>query len=98
MPNAVTLGDALQRSAPLADLRRRLNESARCLEAVLPSLPALLHPHVRSGPLDSDGWTLLAANAAVAAKLKQLRPRLEGALADHRCAAQVVRIKILQQR
>lgn len=98
MPNALALGDALQRSAPLADLRRRMDDSARCLQAVLPCLPALLHPHVRSGPLDAEGWTLLAANAAVAAKLKQLRPRLERALVEQRCNSFVVRIKVLQTR
>ena len=64
----------------------------------MPFLPALLHPHVRSGPIDADGWTLLAANAAVAAKLRQLRPRLERALLDRHCASSSVRIKVLQQR
>jgi hypothetical protein len=98
VPNAIALEDALLQSSQLADLRRRLAESARCLDAVLPFLPVLLHPHVRSGPIDGDGWTLLAANAAVAAKLKQLRPRLEHALADQHCASRVVRIKVSQQR
>lgn len=97
MPNALTLGDALQRSEPLAELRRRLGESARCLDAVRPALPAPLQSQVRAGPLDGEGWTLLATNAAVAAKLKQLRPRLERALADARCASCVVRIKVLQR-
>lgn len=96
VPDALPLNEALRRCAPLADLRRRLQESSRQLEAVLPSLPAPLRSHVRAGPVDETGWTLLAANAAVAAKLKQLRPRLEQALAAAGCPVPVVRIKVLQ--
>ena len=43
--------------------------------------PPALAPHVKPGPVDDEGWSLLAANAAVAAKLRQLQPRLEDALA-----------------
>jgi hypothetical protein len=46
--------------------------------------------------MDAEGWTLLAANAAVAAKLKQLRPRLEAKLAESACSATVLRIKVTQ--
>ncbi len=98
VPDALALTDALQRSAPLADLRRRMSESADCLEAVRSCIPAGLLPHLRGGPIDADGWTLLATNAAVAAKLKQLRPRLEAALVQRACAARTVRIKVLQRR
>ncbi len=96
VPDALALAEALQQSAPLADLRRRLNQSASCLEAIRPALPAGLLPLVQAGPIDAEGWTLLAANAAVAAKLKQLRPRLEAALVSNRCAAANVRIKLAQ--
>lgn len=94
VPDALALAQALQQSVPLADLRRRLNQSAICLETIRSTLPAGLRSHVEAGPIDADGWTLLAANAAVAAKLKQLRPRLEEALTLNRCAASIVRIKL----
>ena len=37
---------------------------------VRPLLPAALARHVRPGPVDAEGWSLLAANAGVAAKLR----------------------------
>ena len=95
VPNALPLNEALQRSVPLADLRRRLQQSTLCLETIRCVLPPGLIPHVRSGPYDTDGWTLLAANAAVAAKLKQLKPRLEQTLAAAGCTTQPIRIKVV---
>lgn len=97
VPNALPLTEALRQSAPLADLRRRLRESAERLEVIRSCLPVGLLAHVQAGPLDADGWTLLAANAAVAAKLKQLRPRLEAALAARGDSAPTVRIKVIQR-
>jgi hypothetical protein len=96
VPNALPLAEALRQSAPLASLRERLRDSARCLEVILPCLPPGLRPHVQAGPVDPDGWTLLAANAAVAAKLKQLRPRLEAELAANACPVAVLRIRVSQ--
>lgn len=74
-----------------------MTQSAACLAAVRTCLPAGLLPHVQGGPIDAEGWTLLAANAAVAAKLKQLRPRLEAALDQQTCGTRTVRIKVLQR-
>ena len=97
VPNALPLTEALRQSAPLADLRRRLRESAERFEVIRSSLPAGLLAHVQAGPLDAEGWTLLAANAAVAAKLKQLRPRLEAALVARGDTVTTVRIKVIQR-
>jgi hypothetical protein len=97
VPNALPLTEALRQSAPLADLRRRLRESAQRLETIRACLPAGLWSHVQAGPVDADGWTLLATNAAVAAKLKQLRPRLEAALAAQGNTPATVRIKVIQR-
>ena len=47
------------------------------MEAVRPLLPAALLRHVRSGPSDDEGWTMLAGNPAVAAKLRQPQSWLE---------------------
>ncbi len=93
-PSALRLRDVLERSAPLALLQRRLSESNARLATLRDALPPALAAHVRPGPLDADGWTLLAANTAVAAKLRQLQPRLEAALTDAGWPAGVLRIKV----
>lgn len=94
VPNALAITDALNRSPTLASLRRRLVDSAQRHAAVLPCLAPSLAPHVTARPLDSDGWTLLAANASVAAKLRQLQPRLEQRLVECGFAAVPLRIKV----
>lgn len=47
-------------------------------------------------PIDEDGWSLLAANAAVAAKLRHLLPRLEGLLAQAGLPGRI-RLKLMQK-
>ena len=91
---ALPIHDALQQSEPLAALRLRLAGSQQRFEAILPCLPAALVAHIRPGPLDEQGWSLLAANAAVAAKLRHLQPRLEEALRQRGWQGSVIRIKV----
>jgi hypothetical protein len=93
-PNALRLEQAIERSAPLARLQSLLRDSKARFDAILPSLPTTLAPHVRPGPVDETGWTLLAANAAVAAKLRQLQPRLEGALIERGWQINSIRVKV----
>jgi hypothetical protein len=93
-PNAMPLREVLDRSEPLALLRHRLRESEARFAVVCASLPAALAAHLRPGPVDAAGWTLLAANPAVAAKLRQLQPRLEAALLAHGWPAAALRIKV----
>ena len=93
-PDALRLTEALARSAPLALLRERLRESNARFDALRGALPPGLAPHVKPGPVDAEGWTLLAANGAVAAKLRQLQPRLEAALLDQGWPAGALRIKV----
>ena len=64
------------------------------LKAVRPLLPAALLRHVRSGPSDDEGWTMLAGNPAVAAKLRQLQPRLEAALKQKGFQRTGIRIRV----
>jgi hypothetical protein len=94
VPNALALSQALERSAPLSVLRQRLNDSNRRYEAIERLLPSLLLPHVKPGPVDDEGWSLLVANASVAAKLRQLQPRLEAALREQGWQASLIRIKV----
>jgi len=94
VPDSLPIADALQRSAPLAQLRLRLQDSNARFAAIHALLPAALAPHVKPGPVDDDGWSLLAANASVAAKLRQLQPRLEESLSQRGWQISVIRIRI----
>lgn len=93
-PAALPIGEALRASAPLARLTERLRESAAMFAAIEASLPSALASHVSPGPLDEAGWSLLAANAAVAAKLRQLVPRFEDRLRDSGHPVAAIRIKV----
>jgi len=94
VPSALALSQALERSAPLSLLRRRLQDSNNRFAAIERLLPPLLLPHVKPGPVDEDGWSLLVANASVAAKLRQLQPRLEATLIEQGWQGSPIRIKI----
>ena len=85
---------ALRLSAPLARLQQLMRESNARYEAIQPILPPALAPHVKPGPVDDTGWSLLAANASVAAKLRQLQPRLEEALRERGWQVSAIRVKV----
>lgn len=89
---ASTVEQAMSRSAPLTHLSALMRDSNARFDAVRALLPPTLAPHVKPGPVDEQGWSLLASNAAVAAKLRQLQPRLEAALRD--CGWQVIAIRV----
>ena len=83
------------RSSPaLSRLVDRLRESHAMFDTIRPLLPAVLAASVQPGPLDDAGWSLLGANAAVAAKLRQLVPRLEDRLRERGHAIAAIRIKV----
>jgi len=86
--------DAMRRSSPLSTLRERLADSDRRFAAIRPLLPSPLLAHVHPGPVDESGWTLLADNAAVAAKLRHLQPRIEKALLDAGWQVSATRIHV----
>jgi hypothetical protein len=98
VPLAQPLGEALAANASLARLSQRIRESTARYEAVCDDLPESLRAHVRPGPLDDEGWSLLAANAAVAAKLRQLVPRLDAALNAKGWQGRPIRIKVQSGR
>ena len=76
-------------------LSRRLRESQARLQAVLPLLPPAMRASVKAGPIDEAGWTLLASNGAVSAKLRQLVPALEAQLRSQGWQGPPVRVKML---
>ncbi|MFY7865211.1 MAG: hypothetical protein ACOVRJ_10250 [Roseateles sp.] len=67
------------------------------MDLIKPCLPGALVRFVRPGPVDEEGWSLIAANAAVAAKLRHLHPRLEDLLKESGMQPSKVRIKVQQQ-
>lgn len=93
-PNALSIDAALRASAPLAKLRESLRDSNARFDAVRAAIPSPMRVHVKPGPVDAEGWSLLAANSAVAAKLRQLAPRFEALLRAGGWTACTVRIKV----
>jgi hypothetical protein len=91
---AVPLADALQGSEPLARLAERLKESKRRFECIEALLPGSLAAQARPGPVDAHGWTLLAGNPAVAAKLRQLVPLLQARLLDRGFCTVPIKVKV----
>jgi hypothetical protein len=81
-------------SPSLARLFQRVQESNARLARVRPLLPAALQSQVRAGPVDEAGWSLLASNAAVAAKLRHLLPLIDKALREAGWAPTAFRIKV----
>lgn len=79
-PHNQRLATALRNSEPLSSLMQRLRASQARFAAIENLLPPALRPHVRAGALDDSTWTLLADNAAAAARLRQLAPELQAAL------------------
>jgi hypothetical protein len=92
------LARALDQSESLSGLLRRLRESEARLTAVRHCLPEPLHAAVRAGPLDDQSWSLLVGNASTAAKLRQLVPTIETALADAGWPVVALRVKIMASR
>jgi hypothetical protein len=88
------VGQSLAADDGLARLLARVRDSQARLEAVADAIPAALRPHLRSGPLDDDGWTILAANAAVAAKLRHLLPVLGQVLVEKGWEATSIRVRV----
>jgi hypothetical protein len=83
VPDAIPLGRALAGCEPLQRLQQRLAEASGRMDAVRPLIPPGLRQAVRPGPVDEEGWTLLVSSTSAAAKLRQLLPQLEQALALH---------------
>ena len=94
-PQALPIHHAMDRSDALARLMQRLRDSNQRFEAVRERMPTALRAQVRPGPVDDEGnWSLLAANAAVAAKLRQLVPLLQEALRERGWHNTAIRIKV----
>lgn len=98
LPAAQPIGEALANCAPLARLQALLRDSNARFEVIRPLLPPPLAAEVCAGPVGDDGWALLASNPSVAAKLRQLLPRLEAALQQHGWQGSGIRIRVQSKR
>ncbi|MDO9286610.1 MAG: hypothetical protein Q7U26_17090 [Aquabacterium sp.] len=92
------IAQALRGNDALAALTLRVRESQARLLALQPLLPLAMRPQVLAGPIDGEGYTLLAGNQAVAAKLRYLLPSLEQSLTRQGYAALPIRVKVLSAR
>ena len=90
----LAMREALDRSEPLGQLLHRLHEARARFEAVADALPPNLREDVRPGPVDTDGWTLLAAHNAAAAKLRQLLPHLQQRLQQAGWQPTSIRVRV----
>lgn len=94
LPAPQPIGEALAGCAPLVRLQTLLRESKARFEAIRPLLPPALATQSGAGPIDDEGWTLLASSPAAAAKLRQLLPRLEATSAQHGWQPSAIRIRV----
>ncbi len=88
------IAEALRTSAPLGRLAERLRRSNALFAAVAPVVPSGLAASMSAGPVDDEGWSILCANAAVAAKLRQLVPHLEQRLREVGQPVAAIRVKV----
>ena len=93
-PDPLRIEEAISRSTPLARLQHLMKESQARLAVVRSVVPSALGAHLKPGPIDEDGWTLLVANAAVASKLRQLLPRIQDALRARGLQVTAIRIRV----
>jgi hypothetical protein len=94
VPLPQTLGSALAASDSLAQLGVRLRESQQRFDAVVAVLPEAIARELRPGPIDDEGWSVLASNAAIAAKLRHLLPRLSDELRSRSFRDLPIRVRL----
>ena len=90
----LALARALDRSEPLVGLLQRVRESRERFDVISVLLPEALRNSVRPGPLDETAWSVLVDHAAGAAKLRQMLPYLQSALATRGWQQPAIKIKI----
>jgi hypothetical protein len=91
---SLPLATALDRSEPLAQLLRRLQEARDHFDSIAPLLPDPLRADTRPGPVDGQSWTLLAAHNPAAAKLRQMLPHLLKVLQDKGWQGTAIKVRV----
>jgi len=93
-PGTMGIDSALDGSVPLSRLLARVRESRERFAAISALVSPALLEQMRPGPLDEEGWSLLVANGAAAAKLRQMLPRLQETLAARGWPGPPIRVKV----
>jgi Dna[CI] antecedent, DciA len=91
---AVAVMQAVEAAPTLARLVSAARQSQECLAAAGHLLPGALRSGIQAGPIDNGVWCLLAANSAVAAKLRQLGPSIVACVQAKGHAITSIRIKV----
>ncbi|OYV00295.1 MAG: hypothetical protein CFE45_09675 [Burkholderiales bacterium PBB5] len=94
-PGTRGISQVLGATDALTSLTLRVRDSQARLAALQPLLPLAMRPQVKAGPVDAEGYTLLAGNQAVSAKLRQMVPALEAHLRSKGWDGPPLRIKLL---
>ena len=89
-----TLEQVVDSAPTLAGLSAMARDTQNRLMAITPLLPASLRPHIQSGGVEDDVWCLIAANSAIAAKLKQTLPALCAHLRTKGWNVKTIRVKV----
>jgi hypothetical protein len=98
VPSPQPLAGAIERNDSLTGLGRRLAESNARFAAIRDVLPPALAEQLQAGPIDDEGWSVLASNAAVAAKLRHWLPRLTQELHSRSFRALPIRVRLRSAR
>lgn len=85
---------ALEGSDTLSALLKRRGQSLAMWEMVRHEVPESLVSSITIGALDEHQWHLVAAHASAAAKLRQLVPTLESALAKRGLGNRRIVVKV----
>jgi hypothetical protein len=88
------MAKALDDNAILSNLLARLQQSRDCFDLIRPLTAPDLLPQVRAGPITDTEWSVLAANGAVASKLRQSLPSFEAALRAQGRQVTAIRIRV----
>ena len=88
------IAEGLRAADPLTGLLQRVRASQERLDALRGIVPSALRAQLRAGPLDEEGWTIMASNSAVAAKLRQLLPDIEAGFKNRGLAAMPTRVRV----
>jgi hypothetical protein len=94
VPLPGSLAQALDANESLGTLSRRLTQSKQRWAIAAQALPQALQGQVRAGVLDDEGWTLLASNAAAAAKLRHCLPLIDTTLRQAGWPTVTLRIRL----
>ena len=96
-PYTRPITEALGANQVLGTLLAQVRQSQARFQAIERVLPRSLRVHVQPGMLDGEGWSLLAANTAVAAKLRQCLPLIDQVLRDSGWPAVALKVKVQNQ-